>query len=57
MLGRPDLKPVYELERAGDIKHSYADVERARSALGYEPIVSFEEGLHPTLEWYREVLA
>jgi nucleoside-diphosphate-sugar epimerase len=57
MLGRPDLKPVYHPERAGDIKHSFADLARARSLLGYEPIAAFDAGLGQTLAWYRSVLA
>jgi nucleoside-diphosphate-sugar epimerase len=57
MLGRPDLKPVYHPERAGDIKHSFADLARARSVLNYEPIAAFDAGLERTLAWYRSVLA
>jgi UDP-glucose 4-epimerase len=38
--------------RPGDIQHSYADITRAKSALGYEPRVTFEEGLQRTLEWF-----
>jgi UDP-glucose 4-epimerase len=56
LLGRPDLKPVYAEARAGDVKHSLADLTRAKSMLGYAPIVDFETGLKPTVEWYREVL-
>ncbi|MBV8780174.1 MAG: NAD-dependent epimerase/dehydratase family protein, partial [Phycisphaerae bacterium] len=56
LLGRPDLKPIYAPPRAGDIKHSLADLTRARAILGYEPIVDFKTGLKPTVEWYREVL-
>ena len=55
-LGRPDLKPDHQPERAGDIKHSYADIARARSILGYQPVASFETGLERTLAWYRAVL-
>ncbi len=44
----------YFPERAGDIKHSYADVSRAREAFGYETIVNFEEGLRQTIAWYRQ---
>lgn len=40
-------------ERQGDVKHSLADISAARHALGYEPSVSFEEGLRRTVEWYR----
>jgi UDP-N-acetylglucosamine/UDP-N-acetyl-alpha-D-glucosaminouronate 4-epimerase len=39
--------------RAGDIKHSQADIERARRAFGYEPRVSFKEGLQQTVEYFR----
>jgi UDP-glucose 4-epimerase len=56
MLGRPDLKPVYLQARAGDVKHSLADLTRAKSMLAYEPIIDFETGLKPTVEWYRSVL-
>jgi nucleoside-diphosphate-sugar epimerase len=48
-----DLKPVYERARAGDIRHSMADITRARTDLGYSPTVAFEEGLIKTVEWYR----
>jgi UDP-N-acetylglucosamine 4-epimerase len=56
LLGRPDLTPVYEPERAGDIKHSFADLGRARSILGYQPIVPFRQGLDQTVAWYRTVI-
>jgi UDP-glucose 4-epimerase len=39
--------------RAGDVRHSRADIRRARQDLGYEPAVPFEEGLAQTLRWYR----
>jgi nucleoside-diphosphate-sugar epimerase len=55
-LGRSDLTPVHEPERAGDIKHSFADLGRARAILGYAPIVDFNEGLEETMAWYRSVL-
>src|SRR6266850_804269 len=40
-------------ERGGDIKHSLADITLAQKHLGYKPLVSFEEGLRRTVEWYR----
>jgi UDP-glucose 4-epimerase len=43
----------YEAERAGDVKHSLADMSLAKKHLGYEPTVGFEEGLRRTVEWYR----
>jgi UDP-glucose 4-epimerase len=43
----------YGLERAGDVKHSLADLSRTAEALGYQPLVKVEEGLRRTVEWYR----
>jgi len=43
----------YAPPRHGDVKDSQADITRARELLGYTPLVSFEEGLRRTLEWYR----
>jgi UDP-glucose 4-epimerase len=43
----------YGPERAGDVKHSLADLSRTEKAIGYKPKVSFEEGLRRTVEWYR----
>jgi nucleoside-diphosphate-sugar epimerase len=43
----------YAPPRHGDVKDSQADITRARDLLGYEPLVSFDEGLRRTLEWYR----
>jgi len=44
----------YAPERAGDIKHSLADISLARELLGYAPSVDFREGLMRTVEWYRK---
>jgi UDP-glucose 4-epimerase len=46
-------KPVYAEPRAGDIRHSLADIRLARELLGYAPMVDFAEGLRRTVEWYR----
>src|ERR1700719_1307944 len=43
----------YGPERAGDVKHSLADLSRSEKHLGYKPQVNFEEGLRRTIEWYR----
>jgi UDP-glucose 4-epimerase len=48
------LEPGHGPPRAGDVRHSRADISRARRDLGYEPAVSFEEGLRRTVSWYRE---
>jgi nucleoside-diphosphate-sugar epimerase len=47
------LTPVYEESRQGDVRDSQADITKARELLGYQPTVSFEEGLRKTIEWYR----
>jgi nucleoside-diphosphate-sugar epimerase len=54
MLGKPHLKPQYVPTRAGDVKHSLADLAVARHVLGYQPIVDFETGLRPTVAWYQQ---
>lgn len=51
-----DLKPIYQPPRAGDIKHSTADITRAQTDLGYIPTVGFEEGLVKTVDWYKRHL-
>jgi len=43
----------YGPERAGDVKHSLADLSRIANALDYKPLVNIEEGLRRTVEWYR----
>lgn len=44
--------PNYEDERAGDVKHSMADISLARELIGYDPKVLFEEGIKKTIDWY-----
>ena len=51
-----DISPIHADPRPGDIKHSQADITRAREYLGYEPKVTFEEGLRRTIEWYEKSL-
>jgi len=48
------LDAVYMETRKGDVKHSQADIGRARRVLGYEPKVSFDEGLRRTVDWFRK---
>lgn len=49
-----DIVPVYDAERPGDVKHSLADVTRARDILGYKPSYDLKEGLLETVEWFKE---
>ncbi len=53
VVGSPAV-PVHVPERKGDIRHSYADISRARAVLGFAPSVGFQEGLRRTIAWYRE---
>jgi nucleoside-diphosphate-sugar epimerase len=46
-------KPNYAEPRGGDIRHSLADIGRARELLGYVPLVDFREGIRRTAEWYK----
>jgi UDP-glucose 4-epimerase len=50
------LVPKHGPARPGDVRHSRADISRARFDLKYEPTVSFEEGLKQTLRWYQQEL-
>ena len=49
--------PAYAGTRTGDIRDSLADIGLARKLLGYEPSVSFREGLQRTVEWYKTLAA
>lgn len=49
-----DLAPRYGPERKGDVKHSLADISKAKSLLNYNPAISVKEGLKATFEWYRK---
>jgi nucleoside-diphosphate-sugar epimerase len=51
------IEPVFTDPRPGDVRHSRAAIDKARQKLGYEPVVSFEEGLSRTLAWYETALA
>lgn len=55
-LGAPcaDVEPKYVDFRPGDIRHSLADITRAREELGYEPSVSLAEGLESTMRWFYQ---
>jgi len=47
-----DLKPSFGPERPGDIKHSLANIDKAKSLLGYNPLYDFKSGLEITYKWY-----
>lgn len=48
-----ESKPVYRDFRPGDVRHSEADISKARHELGYEPTHNLEQGLKDSLDWYR----
>ena len=48
-----NCQPSYETARPGDVKHSLADVDKAKKLLGYTPAVSLKEGLKKIIDWYR----
>ncbi len=52
-----DIRPRYGPPRPGDVRHSLADISRARDALGYEPAFDVRRGLTEAIGWYREHLA
>lgn len=57
MMGHSELTPEHLPERAGDVKHSLADLTAIKQAIGYEPIVSFDDGLEETVAWYEQTLS
>jgi UDP-N-acetylglucosamine 4-epimerase len=52
----PEQKPSYKPFRPGDVRHSLADISKARQSLGYEPTHRIDEGLRLSMEWYRSHL-
>lgn len=51
-----DIEPIYGPDRKGDIKHSNADISKAKRLLGYDPEWSFQRGIDAAIEWYRDNL-
>ncbi len=50
---RTHFEPIHAEDRTGDVKHSRADISKARLLLGYEPVIDFDSGLKRTVEWYQ----
>lgn len=51
-----NIKPNFGPDRAGDIKHSNADITKATTDLDYKPEWSFEDGIDEAIEWYKDTL-
>ena len=51
-----EREPVFGPPRAGDIRHSNADISKAKKLLGYDPQWSFERGIKEAINWYKENL-
>lgn len=51
-----EVEPNFGPDRAGDIKHSNADISKAKRLLGYDPEYSFEDGIKLAIDWYKENL-
>ena len=51
-----DIEPDFGPDRKGDIKHSNADISKAKHLLGYDPDYSFADGIMLAIEWYKENL-
>jgi nucleoside-diphosphate-sugar epimerase len=48
-----NLTPIYKEMRAGDVRHSQADISYTEKMIGYKPVVGLAEGLRRTVEWYK----
>jgi nucleoside-diphosphate-sugar epimerase len=48
-----NVEPIYAEPRLGDVKDSLADITKAKTLLGYTPLVPLEDGLKKTLDWAR----
>lgn len=51
-----EIEPIFGPDRKGDIKHSNADIKKAKEMLSYDPSWSFERGIEASIEWYRKNL-
>jgi UDP-glucose 4-epimerase len=53
LIGNSEIEPLYDLPRPGDVLRLYADTQKSRDILGFEPKVDLKEGLKRLLHWYR----
>lgn len=53
---KSDIEPQFAAERAGDIRHSHADISKAREKIGYDPEWDFKRGIFEAIAWYKETV-
>ncbi len=51
-----NIEPIFGPDRKGDIKHSNADISKAKKMLGYDPEFDFEKGIKEAIDWYKNAL-
>ncbi len=56
LLGK-EASPTYEAPRQGDVRHSLADISKAKKLLGYEPKYTIDQGLSEAIPWYERHLS
>ncbi len=54
LTGRSEVEVDYQPTRSGDVRHSLADIQRARELLGFEPRIGLRQGLQLTIEWWQQ---
>jgi nucleoside-diphosphate-sugar epimerase len=54
LTGKSEVQADYQPARSGDVRHSLADITRARELLGFEPRVELREGLQLTIDWWKQ---
>ena len=53
-MGKSRIKPMHTASRAGDIRHSYADISKARANLGFNTQFTIESGIPRVIDWFTE---
>ena len=54
LTGKGEMEADYQPARSGDVRHSLADISRARELLGFEPTVELRKGLELTIDWWKQ---
>jgi len=54
ILKKPNIQPIFEPKRAGDVRRTFADISQARKILKFKPQTPFHAGLKKTVDWFLE---